>query len=223
MKKLFSFLFLTTLFFSLFIITLIAGIGVGESTYGALPVELTSFTAKVVGNTIELNWITGTEVNNYGFEVERSSNITLGGWERIGFVEGQGNSNSPKEYSFTDSPKGGSKFSYRLKQIDTDGKYAYSNVINIEINLPIEVRLNQNYPNPFNPSTNISYSISKSSRVVLSVYDVLGNLVTTLVNENQEIGSYTINFNAGELSSGIYYYKLQVGDFVAVKKMLLLK
>ena len=193
------------------------------SPSGALPVELTSFTAKVVGNTIELNWITATEVNNYGFEVERSSNMTMNEWERIGFVEGQGNSNSPKEYSFTDSPKGGSKLSYRLKQIDTEGKYAYSNVINIEINLPIEVRLNQNYPNPFNPSTNISYSISKSSRVVLRVYDVLGNLVTTLVNENQEIGSYTIDFNAGELSSGIYYYKLQADNFVAVKKMLLLK
>ena len=223
MKKLFSFLFLTTLLFSLFIIRLIAGIGVGDSSTGALPVELTSFTAKVVGNTIELNWITATEVNNYGFEVERSSNMTMNEWERIGFVEGQGNSNSPKEYSFTDSPKGGLKICYRLKQIDTDGKYAYSNVINIEINLPIEVRLNQNYPNPFNPSTNISYSISKSSRVVLRVYDILGNLVTTLVNENQEIGSYTIDFNAGELSSGIYYYKLQADNFVAVKKMLLLK
>ena len=223
MKKLFSFLFLTTLLFSLFIFKLIAGIGVGESLTGALPVELTSFTAKVVGNTIELNWITATEVNNYGFEVERYLNMTLDGWQRIGFVEGHGNSNSPKEYSFTDSPKGGITFNYRLKQLDTDGKYAFSNVISIEVNLPLKYILNQNYPNPFNPGTNILYSIPRSSNVILSVYDMLGNLITNLVNENQEAGNYLVNFNAYELSSGIYYYKLQAGDFVAVKKMLLLK
>ena len=223
MKKLFSFLFLTTLLFSLFIFRLIAGFGVGESPTGALPVELTSFTAKVVGNTIELNWITATEVNNYGFEVERYLNMTLDGWQRIGFVEGHGNSNSPNEYSFTDSPKGGITFNYRLKQLDTDGKYAFSNVISIEVNLPLKYILNQNYPNPFNPGTNILYSIPKSSNVILSVYDMLGNLITNLVNENQEAGNYLVNFNADELSSGIYYYKLQAGDFVAVKKMLLLK
>ena len=223
MKKLFSFLFLTTILFSLFIFELIAGIGVGESLTGALPVELTSFTAKVVGNTIELNWITATEVNNYGFEVERYLNMTLDGWQRIGFVEGHGNSNSPNEYSFTDSPKGGITFNYRLKQLDTDGKYAFSNVISIEVNLPLKYILNQNYPNPFNPGTNILYSIPRSSNVILSVYDMLGNLITNLVNENQEAGNYLVNFNADELSSGIYYYKLQAGDFVAVKKMLLLK
>jgi len=211
--------------FFLFSTQLFAGIGVGTSAPGALPVELTSFTANFNGSNVELRWTTKTEVNNYGFEIERASSLTslISGWEKVGFVQGNGNSNSPKEYSFTDIPNGGIKFQYRLKQIDTDGKYAYSSIVSIEITVLSEYILNQNYPNPFNPSTVITYSIPISSKVTLTVYDVLGKLITTLVNENQEAGNYSVNFNAAGLSNGMYFYKMVSDNFVQTNKMLLLK
>ena len=215
------------IFFVLFSIQLFAGIGADTSPTAPLPVELTSFTIKVIGSNVELNWVTATEVRNYGFEVERASSSTMPiqGWEKIGFVEGHGNSNSPKQYSFSDNVLSGVDYlSYRLKQIDTDGKFSYSSTISVLINqIPSNFELHQNYPNPFNPSTIISYSIPKSSNVVLTIYDILGNLVETLVNESQEAGIYTVTFSAGGLSNGIYYYKLQASEYVAIKKMLLLK
>jgi hypothetical protein len=209
----------------LFLTQLFAGIGAGTSAPGALPIELTSFSANCIGNHVELRWITKTEVNNYGFDIERGTSLTSlnSGWEKVGFVQGHGNSNSPKEYSFIDIPNGGTKFQYRLKQIDTDGKYAYSRVVSIEITVLSEYILNQNYPNPFNPSTVITYSIPVSSKVTLTVYDVLGKLITTLVKENQEAGNYSVNFNAAGLSNGIYFYKMQSDNFVKTNKMLLLK
>ena len=213
----------TCTFLILFSIQLCAGIGVGISPAGALPVELTSFTAYLSGGNVELRWVTATEVRNYGFEIERNLTQTLSqggglnGWEKIGFVEGHGNSNSPKEYSFTDVPNGGTKFQYRLKQIDTDGKYEYSSIVSIEINTPTQYALNQNFPNPFNPSTVITYSLPISSNVTLRIYDVLGKLITTLVNENQELGTYRITFNAEGLSNGMYFYELQGREFYSYK------
>ena len=211
--------------FFLFSTQLFAGIGAGTSAPGALPVELTSFSANCIGNNVELRWITKTEVNNYGFDIERGKSLTSldSDWEKVGFVQGHGNSNSPKEYSFIDIPNGGTKFQYRLKQIDTDGKYAYSRVVSIEITVLSEYILNQNYPNPFNPNTFITYSIPFSSKVTLTVYNALGELITTLVKENQEAGSYSVNFNAAGLNSGIYFYKMQSDNFVKTNKMLLLK
>ena len=124
------------------------------------PVELSLFTASVSGTKVYLKWITKTEVNNYGFEVERTNpplNPLPRGrensWDKVGFVNGHGNSNSPKEYNFSDIPQDGTQFQYRLKQIDNDGKYEYSNVINVEIGSPNHYELKQNAPNPFNPST----------------------------------------------------------------------
>jgi hypothetical protein len=209
----------------LFSTQIFSGIGTGTSQPGALPVELSSFTASINVSNVELRWTTETEVNNYGFEVERVLSLTsfISNWERVGFVQGHGNSNSPKEYYFTDIPNGGTKFQYRLKQIDNDGKYAYSEVLSIDIKIPNQYILNQNYPNPFNPSTVISYSIPASSKVTLTVYDVLGKFITTLVNENQEAGSYLVNFNAAGLSNGMYFYNLQSDNFVKTNKMLLLK
>ena len=124
-----------------------------------LPVELTSFTASTDKNAIDLNWETKTEVNNYGFNVERR--INDGDWDSIAFIEGNGNSNSPKEYSYIDKDifAGGSKFQYRLKQIDNNGSFEYSDVVEIEVVPPDE--LSQNYPNPFNPSTTIRFSLPK--------------------------------------------------------------
>jgi hypothetical protein len=207
-------------------IQLNAGIGVGVSAVGALPVELTTFTATVTIDNIQLNWTTATEVDNYGFEILRQS--AKGGqndrWSLLGFVEGHGNSNSPKEYSFVDESVFPGLYQYRLKQIDTDGSFEYSEIIEVQFGVvPTEYVLEQNYPNPFNPSTVISYSIPTASNVSVKVFDVLGNLIASLVNQNQEAGNYKINFNAGELSNGMYLYKIQAGSFIAIKKMLLIK
>ena len=186
-----------------------------------LPVELSLFTADLLFDKVKLSWKTETEVNNYGFEIERSTSAN--DWNKIGFIEGYGNSNSPKSYSFVDNNLiGGSKFKYRLKQIDNDGQFEYSKVVEVEV-LPTTFALYQNYPNPFNPVTTIRYQLPKESKVVIKIYDMLGSEVMELLNEQKELGIYEVDFNASNLSSGIYLYKLQAGDFVESKKMILLK
>ena len=205
-----------------------AGIGEGQSATGPLPVELTSFSAHFNKlndqSSVLLNWTTATEVDNYGFEVQRASTpLSPRAWETLGFVNGHGNSNSPKEYSFVDlNPLNGNS-KYRLKQIDTDGKFEYSDIIELKTNLLKNYILEQNYPNPFNPTTVISYSIPTASFVSVKVFDVLGNTIATLVNEHQEVGSYKVSFNASALSNGVYFYKIHSGGFTDIKKMLLLK
>jgi len=200
--------------------------GDGTQCGGPVPVELTSFTANVRENKVMLEWATATEVNNYGFEIEKqtgSKQSVLGNWEMIGFVEGHGNSNSPKQYSFTDKNLvGGSLFKYRLKQIDNDGTYEYSDEIEIEI-IPVEFALYQNYPNPFNPTTKIRYQLPQESKVIIKIYDILGSEVITLLNEKKEPGVYEIEFNAQHLSSGTYIYRIIAGSFVETKKMILMK
>jgi len=198
----------------------------GDAGEGVLPVELSSFSASIVSEGIKLNWRTETEVSNYGFDVERqvgNRQSAVGKWSKIGFVEGYGNSNSPKEYSFVDNNISAGVYSYRLKQIDNDGKFEYSKVIEIDIGTPLDYELNQNYPNPFNPSTTIMFSIPEKGNVKLMVYNILGEEVVTLLDEIKEAGIHTINFNAAELRSGIYFYKLESGDFLMVKKMNLVK
>jgi hypothetical protein len=181
-----------------------------------LPVELTSFTANLAGGGVLLKWTTATEVNNYGFEVEeRVSGI----WNKIGFVQGHGNSNSPKEYSFYDNSVA---LSYRLKQIDTDGGFEYSDVVDVN-NLSKEFSLDQNYPNPFNPSTFINFSLPENGLVILKVYDVLGREVATLINQEMVADYHTVEFDASQLTSGIYFYRIQVNNFTSVKKMILMK
>jgi hypothetical protein len=206
---------------------------IGISLYqgsNPLPVELTFFSAKVLENAVKLNWRTETEVDNYGFDIERKNlpiNPRQGeennGWGKIGFIEGNGNSNSPKEYSFADRSATNGKYSYRLKQIDNDGQFEYSNIIEIEIAVPDNFELSQNYPNPFNPSTLISFSIPTSGFITLKVYDVLGNEVATLVNEEKQPGVYEITWNAENISSGIYLYQLKAGNFTQTKKLILMK
>lgn len=186
-----------------------------------LPVELSSFTVNILGNYIQLLWSTETEKNNYGFEVQRK--IENSDWIAIGFINGYGNSNSPKEYSFKDNRLiGGSKFQYRLKQIDNDGQFEYSDVVEAEL-VPTEFALYQNYPNPFNPSTTIRYQLPKESKVVIKIYNVLGSEVMELLNEQKEAGIYEVEFNAETLSSGTYVYKIASDNFVQTKKMILLK
>jgi Secretion system C-terminal sorting domain len=186
-----------------------------------LPVELTSFTAKQVGEKISLSWQTKTEVNNYGFEVERM--IDGKGWKSIGFIEGNGNSNSTKNYSFTDKNiKLGNKFNYRLKQIDTDGKYKYSDVEEVEYK-PTSFELYQNYPNPFNPTTTIGFALPQASDVVLKVFNTLGEEVATLINRSMEAGVHTYILNANGLSNGMYIYQLRTNNTTLTKKMVLMK
>jgi hypothetical protein len=199
-----------------------------------LPVELSSFTAKVLrSGEIKLDWRTETEVSNYGFEVERAKanfEFRNSNFEKIGFVEGHGNSNSPKDYSFTDNNAGYGKYSYRLKQIDTDGQFEYSKVIEVDAgNIPDEFILEQNYPNPFNPSTTIKFAIAETQQAKLIIYDVLGNEVAILFNGTAEGGKiYEVEFNVAqvsrpEITSGVYFYRLATDNRVENRKMLLLK
>lgn len=193
-----------------------------------LPVELSSFTATVKQNIVNLRWQTETEVNNYGFEVERrADDDEFTSWEKVGFVAGSGNSNSPKNYAFVDKNLlEGPKFVYRLKQIDTDGKYKYSDEIEVKI-VPSEFSLYQNYPNPFNPSTKIRYQLPKKCKVIIKIYDMLGAEVITLLNEEKKPGIFEVDFNTKSaeyvLPSGTYIYRIMTEYFIESKKMILLK
>jgi hypothetical protein len=192
-----------------------------------LPVELSSFSASIVNSSVKLNWETATEVNNYGFDILRQANISTSlsvtGWEKIGFVNGNGNSNSTKNYSFEDKSVLSGKYSYKLKQIDNDGKYEYSKTVEVDLGIPNKFELSQNYPNPFNPNTTIKFSMPEAGNVKLTIYNILGQEVKTLVNEYKEAGVYTVNFDAENLNSGLYIYKLQVNDFTQTHKMTLIK
>jgi hypothetical protein len=198
---------------------------------GDLPVQLTSFTASTTSMATTLNWTTATETNNYGFDVERriieaessKSQNTNTNWSKIGFVAGNGTSNSAHSYSYTDASVSSGTYAYRLKQIDNDGTYKYSNEAEVTLAVPTVFALNQNYPNPFNPSTVIGYQLPVSGSVTLKVYDVVGREVATLVNETKSAGSYQVTFNASKLASGVYFYKLQSGSYTSVKKLVLMK
>lgn len=188
-----------------------------------LPVELTSFSATTIGSTVKLSWNTATEINNFGFDVERASTSPTPEWTKIGFVEGHGTSNSPKYYSFEDNNLIARKYIYRLKQIDSDGQFEYSKEIEVDLNATIKYELSQNYPNPFNPTTTIHFSLPTSGSVKLTLYNTNGQEVRSLVNEYKESGTHIINFNASGLSSGVYFYKLAAGTFSTIRKMILVK
>ena len=194
-----------------------------SSSITALPVELTSFASTIHGNQVTLNWSTATEVNNYGFEVQRASTKLGTSWEKIGFVQGHGNSNSPKNYSFTDKPTGGKEFQYRLNQIDFNGAFEYSEITTAILENVSEFKLEQNYPNPFNPMTRISYTLPVRTSVKLRVYDLLAQVVAELVNGIQEAGRYDVTFDGSNFPSGAYFYKLEAGSYIEVKKLLLVK
>jgi hypothetical protein len=181
----------------------------------------------VTKGNINLNWRTATELKNYGFEVERKSNNS--DWGKIGFVQGNGNSNVPKNYSFTDKEVTTGKYYYRLKQIDNDGKFEYSPIVEANLGSAQSYELNQSYPNPFNPSTVISYRLKEKGFVKLRVYDIRGELVKVLVNETKEAGDYKAEFNGKGLASGVYIYRIEVmgsGNklvYTNMNKTLLLK
>jgi hypothetical protein len=200
---------------------------VGEIHYDAVvPVELVSFTASILPlnneNVVELSWITATELNNSGFTVERKTQNTE--WVNIGFVDGHGTTTEAQSYSFIDKDLSSGSYSYRLKQVDFDGSFTYHVLAEtVEIGSIKTFYLSQNYPNPFNPSTIISFQVPVESNISLKVYDMLGNEVATLVNESKTAGEYEVEFNAATIASGIYFYRLQAGDFVETKRMMLMK
>ncbi len=187
-----------------------------------VPVELTSFTASVnpLGQ-VALNWTTATETNNRGFEVQRKSEG--GQFATVGFIEGFGTTSETQNYSFLDKSVNPGAYSYRLKQIDFNGQYEYSDEIEVNVAPPLAFGLDQNYPNPFNPNTNIKFSLSESGNVKLTVYNTLGEEVALLINGYKDAGSYEMNFNASNLPSGTYIYKLEAPGFIQAKKMILMK
>ena len=195
---------------------------IGAYEYGYLPVELTSFSATTQIGKIILNWVTATETNNQGFEIHRKRENSE--WEKIGFVDGHGTTTEPKEYSYIDdiSKIQSTSFFYRLKQIDFDGSFEFSNVVEVELT-PNSFELSQNYPNPFNPLTKIEYRIPDRLYVTLKVFNILGDEVFSLVNEEKPAGVYSISFDGTGLASGMYLYRLQAGTFIETKKMMLLK
>jgi hypothetical protein len=190
-----------------------------------IPVELTSFIASVNGTDVRLDWRTVTELNNSGFEVERNSGA---GYTKIGFVAGVGNATEPILYSFTDANLRAGKYIYRLKQIDYDGSFEYSQAISVEVITPAVFNMEQNYPNPFNPSTTIAFSLATDSKVSLKIFNALGQEVTILINENMSEGFHEKTFNASNLNSGVYFYKIEATgadgqSFTQVRKMILTK
>ena len=189
---------------------------------GELPVELVSFNASVDKNTINLRWITSTELNNSGFEVERRT--ANSSYKKIAFVQGKGTTTQSNGYTYSDVVNQTGIYIYRLKQVDLDGTFEYSNEIMVNvIALPGQYALAQNYPNPFNPTTSIEYVIPQVGFVNLSVFNLLGERVAELVNEIMESGNHTIVFDASRLSSGTYIYTLSVNGNVVTKKMTLIK
>lgn len=191
-----------------------------------VPVELVSFSASVNKNEVILNWKTATEINNKGFEVQRLQDNEIKGpddWQVIGFINGSGTTAEEHTYSFNDEGVSEGTYHYRVRQIDLDGSSTYTKAVEAEVTSPSEFILGQNYPNPFNPTTTIKFSIPTKSFVTLKVYNILGREAASLVNDVKEAGSYNISFDAKNLSSGIYLYKLEAGKFISTRKMLFLK
>jgi hypothetical protein len=201
---------------------------IGSTGGNPLPVELTSFTGMVENGFVVLKWNTATEIGSYGFEIERREKNCNCSWQTLGFVLGNGNSNTPKDYFYKDDINSPGGYCYRLKMIDTDSKFDYSNEISISLEQPIRYELFQNYPNPFNPVTSIKYDIKDRGLVTLKVYDVLGDEVVTLINEEKEPGFYSVEFNGSSLSSGVYFYRMIALDNngnpnIRLLKMVLIK
>ncbi|MBX2975602.1 MAG: T9SS type A sorting domain-containing protein [Ignavibacteriaceae bacterium] len=171
-----------------------------------VPVELTSFSAIPTNGGVQLKWSTASESNNSGFEVQRS--IDNSNFVSLSFVNGRGTTTETTEYAFLDKNEISGVYYYRLKQVDFDGRFEYSNTVEVDIQAPVEFNLSQNYPNPFNPSTTISFGLPVASQVQIVVFDLLGREVSTIVNETFARGTHQVVFNASKLASGTYVYQI---------------
>lgn len=191
----------------------------------ALPVELISFSAGFLNNTVILKWTTATETNSYGFSIERSRDNHQ--FSEIAFVPAAGNSASIRNYVFTDYSVSSGQYIYRLKQIDLDGTINYSNEVEIDAVNPNGFTLFQNYPNPFNPSTKIKYSVLNDSYVKMTLYDMLGNEISRLVEGQVEAGTHEVTISTNQLpkslSSGMYLVSLESEGFRESIKINLIK
>ncbi len=185
-----------------------------------IPVELTSFTAEQLNNSIVIKWATATETNNKGFEVQKKNN---GDYTVIGFVEGHGTTSEKYDYKFNDNEVQPGESTYRIRQVDFDGAFEYSDEVTISIEKPEGFELSQNYPNPFNPTTKIQFSIPVDNHVKLTLYNLLGERVKDIIDNDYKAGTHEINLNASGLSSGVYLYKIETGNFVSIKKMMVMK
>ncbi len=194
---------------------------IGISTNSILPVGLVYLLAAPRGSIVELSWQTATETNNYGFDIEQKSNAD---WAKVGFVEGHGTTNAPQSYSYADNSASG-KVSYRLKQIDRDGKFEYSKEVEATIaTSPTVFALSQNYPNPFNPTTNISFTVPATGRAKLKIFNILGLEVATLFDGEAQTGIfYQVQFNGAGVASGMYFSRLEYNGKAQMTKMTLLK
>jgi photosystem II stability/assembly factor-like uncharacterized protein len=192
-----------------------------HTTNGGVPVELASFTATANGKVVILNWSTATELNNQGFEIQRSTE----GEEffTIGFVNGHGTTTEQQNYSYADRNLDDGNYYYRLKQVDYDGSYECSDVVEIDYRGFNSYLLEQNFPNPFNPSTTIGFGIQNKSNVKITILNAIGEEVAVVINEERESGFHRVEFNAATLPSGVYFYQLKAGEYTSVKKMILLK
>jgi hypothetical protein len=190
-----------------------------------VPVELSSFSAENINAEVILKWSTATETNNRGFEIERASSSTnpVQEWQKIGYVPGFGTTTEPKTYSFADENILSGVYTYRLKQIDFDGSVNFSQSIEVEVTGPKDFALYQNYPNPFNPSTTIKFTLPIKANVEIAVYNSLGEKVTVIFAGELDTGFHELEFNASNLSSGIYFYRMVSNKFVSVKKMIIIK
>ncbi len=205
---------------------------IGIVTYNIIPVELSALSAKVLGNSVIIEWTTASELNNRGFEIQRKVKENVSDWKTLAFIRGNGSSSEIHNYSFKDENPIAGKILYRLKQIDHDGSVKIFNELEIDFAGVYSFSLGQNYPNPFNPVTTIRFSVPspslaagrrETSDVKLVVYDVMGREVSTLVNEKKEPGTYEVKFDAAQLTSGVYFYRLTSGDFIDTKKLILIR
>ncbi len=185
-----------------------------------------SFTSSINKNIVTLNWSTAAEFNNQGFDIERSS-AGSDEWIKVGYVSGNGTTTDPKDYTFSDRTITG-HFNYRLKQIDYNGSVNFHNLSgDVVVGLPTAYAISQNYPNPFNPSTRIDFELPFDSKVSIILYDISGREAAKIVNEQLTAGYHSVQFNGANLSSGMYFYRINADgnrqNFVSTKKMVLLK
>lgn len=204
----------------LFVMATNNGFGVYHTTT-VIPVELSAFAAHASGSEVVLNWSTASEINNSGFMVERKAAGSE--FTTVTFIEGKGNTAELSRYTYTDKNVAPGAYTYRLKQVDFDGTFSYSPEVEVNVEVPGVFELSQNYPNPFNPATTIKFALPKDANVVLAVYNLLGEKVATIVNGSLKAGNHSYSFDASALSSGLYIYKIEAGDFTSTKKMMLLK
>lgn len=208
-------------------VTLNSSMSITANFFDTTPVELASFSVIYAPNSVSgallLKWQTASETNNLGFDIERSVGDAVN-WKKIGFIEGNGTTTEAKFYEFIDADATTeAAYFYRLRQIDTNGAYEYSNTVEFVVSPPAEFALLQNYPNPFNPATQIVFKLKEDVQVNLTIYDLLGREVVTLVDHEMKAGTHKITFDAKDVSAGLYFYSLKAGSFHEMKKMTLIK